>query len=286
MALLLFGLVILFSFQSLFCRLYTSSRNGAGAIPFSVAYALIVGGTTLAARGFSYHPSGATVGLGLLNAVMLLLYNVSMLRAGARGSYAFLMVSMLAGGILVPMVYDVFYVGAWPDVLGLFGVAAMLAAFVLMNLDGFKGEKSGGYLVWCAVNFLVNGFYTVLMHFQQTIMVGTQREEMIVTTFLGMAFFTAAFELLFHRRAFLAGFHMPARSAAFLIISAVCATVAVNLLLFIMRQINLTVLNVVNNGGVLALSVLYALVLFRERPAPRTIAGLALACASIVVLSL
>ncbi len=286
MALLLVGLVVLFSFQSLFCRLYTSARGGEGAIPFAVFYALVVGAFTLAANGFSYRPSGATLFLGFLNVFMILLFNLSMVRAGALGSYAFMMVCMLSGGILVPMVYDMLYVGERLSPLGISGVICMLAAFVVMNLDGFRGGKSGRYLFWCALLFVVNGFYGILMHLQQLLMEGTQREEMIVTTFLGMAVLTSAFELAVHRRAFLEGFRMRRRAWVFLLISSVCATLAVNLLLFAMRRINLTVLNVVNNGGVLALSAIYAFVLFKEKPAPRTVAGLALACASIVALSL
>ncbi len=286
MALLLTVLVVLFSFQSLFCRLYTSARGGEGAIPFAVSYAAIVGVTTLAVNGFSYRPSGTTLVLGFLNIFMILIFNLSMVRAGALGSYAFMMVCMLSGGILVPMVYDMFYVGERLSTLGLFGVGAMLAAFVVMNLDGFKGEKSGKYLVWCALLFVVNGLYGILMHLQQLLMGGTQREEMIVTTFLGMAVLTSAFGLLIHRRAYLIGFQMSRHALLFLLISSASATLAVNLLLYLMTRINLTLLNVVNNGGVLALSAIYAFVLFKEKLAPRTLAGLGLACASIVVLSL
>ncbi len=285
-ALLLAGLVVLFSFQSLFCRLYTQARGGEGAIPFAVAYALIVGIFSLAANGFSYRPALTTLVLGFLNVFMILLFNLSMVRAGATGSYAFMMVSMLSGGILVPMVYDVLYVGERLGALGAAGVAVMLAAFAIMNLDGFRGAKSGKYLFWCALLFVVNGFYGILMHLQQLLLKGAQREEMIVTTFLGMAVLTSGFELLVRRRAFLTGFRMSRHAIFFLLVSSVCATLAVNLLLFAMRRVNLTVLNVVNNGGVLALSAVYAFLIFKEKPDARTVAGLLLACASIVVLSL
>ena len=69
-------------------------------------------------------------------------------------------------------------------------------------------------------------------------------------------------------------------------LSALCATIAVNLFLYTMSGINLTVLNVVDNGGVLVVSAILAFVLFKEKPAPRTIAGIVLSCASIVMLCL
>ncbi|MGI6239587.1 MAG: hypothetical protein ACOYI5_08175 [Christensenellales bacterium] len=284
MALILCLLVVIFSFQSLFCRLYTSARGGRGAIQFAVGYAAIVGVSTLAWNGFVYRPSGATLLLGLINAVMILLFNLSMVRAGNLGSYAFMMVCMLSGGILLPMAYDMFY--GRLDAMAIFGVIIMLAAFIIMNLGGIRGEKSGKYLAWCALLFVVNGFYAILMHLQQTIMAGAQREEMIITTFLGMAIATSAFELAVRKNTFLEGFRMSGRAFTFFLLSSISATVAVNLLLYAIGRMNLTALNAVNNGGVLALSAVYAFVLFKEKPTPPMVVGLMLACASIVMLSL
>lgn len=279
-------MAVLYSFQSLFCRMYTDARGGAGAAQFSVVYALFAGICTLAVNGLSYAPSRITLVLGLINALMLLTYNVSMVRCGALGSYAFMMICVLSGGILVPMLYDAVYLNYTFSGLQIAAVALIIVAFVVMNLDGVRAKKNVRYLMWCAILFVVNGLYGVFMNLQQTLMQFTQRNEMIITTFLGMGVMTAVFELIVHRRRFLNGFRMGKRAVCSMTLSSLSATLAVNLLMYVMRSVNITVLSVVNNGGVLALSAIFAFTIFREKMEKHTVIGILMACASIVMLSL
>ena len=286
MVLLMFVMVVLYSFQSLFLRFYTSARKGSGAIQFSVFYAAFAGICTLAVNGFSYRPSLTTLLLGLLNAMVLLTYNISMLRCGALGSYAFMMICNLSGGILVPMLYDRLYLGNRFSPVQLIAIALMLVSFIVMNLDGVREKKNLRYLVWCGVLFLVNGLYCIFMNLQQTLMQFTQRNEMIITTFLGMTVLTTLFELVFARKEFIEGFRMDRKAIVPMLLSSISATLAVNLLMVVMKNINVTVLNVVNNGGVLVFSSIYAFTIFREKLEKHTIIGILTACASIVMLSL
>lgn len=279
-------LAVLYSFQSLFCRMYTNARNGEGATQFSVVYSAFAGICTLAVNGFSYAPSGTTLVLGLVNALILLTYNVSMVKCGALGSYAFMMICSLSGGILVPMVYDALYLGFSFSAIQIAAVLLIIAAFVVMNLDGVRAKKNAKYLMWCGILFVVNGLYGVIMNLQQTLMGFTQRNEMIITTFLGMGLITAAFELAVHRRKFLDGFRMGKRAVAPMVLSSISATLAVNMLMWVMKSVNITVLNVVDNGGVLVLSAVYAFVLFKEKLEKHTVIGILMACASIVMLSI
>lgn len=277
-------LVLLYTGQSLFCRLYTGAREGSGATQFSVFYAAFAGICTLAVNGFSYAPSAQTVILGLVNAMMLLCYNIAMVRCGSLGSYAFMMICSLSGGILVPMLYDALYLQYVFSPLQLAAIVLMLLSFVVMNLEGVRAKKNRRYLVWCAILFAANGLYGVLMNLQQTLMQFTQRNEMIITTFLGMALLTGAFQLVVNRRAFIEGFHMSKRALVMMVLSSICATVAVNMLMYVMQSVNITVLSVLDNGGVLVLSAVCAFTLFKEKVTPSTLAGIALACCSIVML--
>lgn len=283
---LLLVMSVLYSWQSLFCRLYTNARNSEGALQFSVFYGALAGVCTLAVNGFSFAPSRTTVALGVINAMILLTYNISMLKCGTLGSYAFMMISALAGGTLVPMVYDALYLGYEFSLLQLAAVALMLVAFVVMNIDGVKAKKNLRYLMWCGILFVVNGFYGVIMNLQQTLMNFTQRGEMIITTFLGMAVLTMAFEMIFARRTFLRGFRMNKKAAGAMIVSSVCATIAVNMLMIVMKSVNITVLSVINNGCILVLSALYAFLIFKEKVEKHTIVGMIAACASIIMLSI
>ena len=286
MLFMLFILALLYSFQSLFCRLYTSARNGEGAVHFSVIYAAFVGFSTLAMNRFAYAPSGITVLLGLINAMVLLTYNIAMVRCGSLGSYAFMMVCTLSGGILVPMLYDALYLGYVFSPFQLIAIALILIAFVLMNLEGFTARKNARYLLWCAILFIANGMYGVIMNLQQTLMNFTLRNEMIITTFLGMALMTSAFQLLIARKDFLNGFKMSRRAALHLFLSALSATLAVSLLMILMKSVNITLLSVMDNGGVLVLSALYAFTLFKEKLKPSGMLGLLLVGVGIIMLSI
>lgn len=278
--------VLLYSGQSLFLRLYNASRGDSGEMQFTIFYGLFAGLCTLAVGGFTYAPSLATVLLGLVNAVVLVTYNISMSRAGSLGSYAFMMICVLTGGILVPMVFDVLYNKSSFTVLQLIAVVLMLIAFVIMNIDGIREKKSGKYLIWCLILFVANGTYGILMNLQQTMMEFTQRNEMIITTFVGSGIVTAVSGLVKNPKGLISGFRMSLKSLGFMLLSAVCATVAVNLFMYCMSGINLTVLNVVDNGGVLVVSAILAFLLFKEKPETRTIVGIVLSCASIVMLCL
>ena len=283
---LLLLMALLYSLQSLFCRLYTDAQNGGGAIQFSVFYAAFAGVCTLAANRFAYAPSGITIALGLVNALVLLVYNIAMLKCGTLGSYAFMMICVLSGGILVPMAYDALYLGFTFSPLQLFAIALIILSFIIMNTDGLSAKKDPRYLLLCALLFAANGLYGVLMNLQQNMMQFTQRSEMIITTFLGMALLTAGYELIFDRKAFLAGYRMPKRAVAPMLLSALSATLAVNLLMFIMQSVNLTLLSVIDNGGVMVLSAVYAFAIFKEKPTVTTVTGILTACASIIMLSL
>jgi len=287
MDILLFAvMVLLYTFQSLFCRIYTAARDGGGALQFTVVYATVAGVCTLAVNGFSYMPSWITLLLGLINALVLLTYNVSMVKCGNIGSYAFMMICVLSGGILMPMVYDALYLNVSFNAMQLVAVALMIASFVMMNLDGMKGKKSGKYLALCALLFVANGVYSILMNLQQNLMAFTQRNEMIITTFLGMGVITAAYELLFDRKTFLDGFKMDKKAMLPMFLSAASATIAVNLLMYVMQKVNLTVLTVINNGGVLVFSAVFAFTLFKEKLTLPKVIGVAMSCASIVMLSI
>lgn len=279
-------MALLYSFQSLFCRMYTNARRGEGAAQFSVVYSAFAGICTLAVNGFSYGPSRITLLLGLINALILLTYNVSMVKCGTLGSYAFMMICVLSGGILVPMIYDALYLNFTFSALQIAAVLLIIAAFVVMNLDGIRAKKNLRFLMWCAILFVINGLYGVFMNLQQTLMNFTQRNEMIITTFLGMGVMTAVFELIFHRRRFIDGFRMEKKAIAPMVLSSICATLAVNMLMRVMKAVNITVLSVVNNGGVLVFSAIFAFTVFKEKRERNTVIGILMACASIVMLSI
>ena len=288
---LIFLVVVVFTLQSLFLKLfsasYASKDAAATSTVFSVAYGLFVGAVTLAVAGFRFAPSPVTLLLGALNAVALFGFNLSMIQASRLGSYSFQMLSSLFGGILVPMIYGAAVLGEALTAMQLAAVGLMLVSFVLMNLRGltFRGS-SPAFLMWCGILFLSNGFYGVLMNEQQYRMAGAQRNEMIMLTFFGMACLTAVIQLFRDPKLLITGFRMSKKSALFLILCCAVAALGAHMTLYILTLVDQTILYTADNGGVLVLSVILSRVLFREKLTRWQLVGIALATASIVMLSL
>ena len=284
-AVLLLSMILLYNFQSVFCKLYTQSREQRGNLHFSVIYGLITGIVTLFIASFSYRPSLLTFCLGLTNAVILLLYNTSLQKASSLGSYAFMMVCSLSGAILLPMFYEVLFQGqvmAWYRIAG---IAAIIAAGVLMNLEGFHGKKTGKFLAWTALLSVSNGMYGVIMNLQQEKMAFAQRNEMIITTFLGMSVLTLISGIIKDRKPFLEDFRMEKRSWIYLLASGICAVTAVNLLLYSLQCINPITVHAVNNGGLLIVSAVMAVFLFKEKLKWNSILGVAVSLIGVIMLT-
>jgi len=290
-AFLVILMTVLFSFQSLFLKLfsekYKSDSAALTSTVFSIAYGAFAGVSTLILARFHFAPSWETLLCGLFNAVLLLIYNTAMIQASRCGSYSFQMICMLFGAIVLPLVHGVFFLGGSLSALQLTAIAMMLVAFVLMNLKGLtlKGS-SGKFLFWCAALFMANGLYSITMNLQQLLMSGTQRNEMIILSYLGMSVLYGAVQMVRDRSALIQGFKMTREPLVYLLVCCVCATAAAHLMLYVLTLVDAAVLYTIDNGGVLVLSVLYSRFLFKEKLSAAQLAGIALSAASIVMLSL
>ena len=289
--LLLGASIVVATLQSLFSRLYSDryprATGMASALAYAVFYGAFIGLATLALEGFAFAASPATWILGVANALVLSLYNLSLLQAGICGGYAALMVSLLSGGILVPAVSNAVFLGQALGAAQLAGIALLLLAIVLMNLRGLSvAGQSRKFYLWCALLFLTNGLYSALLSAQAQLAAGAQRGEMISITYLGSALACAA--LLFFRapREFCPAFHMGGRAALCALGGSASATIAANLALYLLHEMNPTIANTINNGGVLVLSTLLSAALLHEKLSRPAALGLVSACAGIVLMGL
>lgn len=295
-AVLLGFMVLFYSFQSLFTRLYSAHYkgpdSGQSTTAFNICFGAFIGLATLITGGFSFAPSWQTVLCGALNAGMLLLYNTAMIESGNRGSYSFLMIASLFGCIIVPLFVGAIFLGEQLTALQIAAIVLMLISFVVMNARtlSLKGS-SGAYYFWCAMLFLSNGAFSTIMNLQQkaaaSLGLGAQRTEMIAIVYLGMALAVLMMELVRGGKSrLLQGFRMGKKSALYVLLCSVFATMASNLLLYLLGRMDSGILYTIDNGGVLVLSVVYSFVLFKERPRWEQIIGIILAIVSIVLISL
>lgn len=295
MYLLLGAMVLCYALQSLFERLYAGNCKG-GESEISLWFAAIFGAFVgiasfaagcVSAGGFAFSPSRATIIYAVCNGAMLVIFHLSQIGATTRGSYAIANLCMLFGGIIIPMVVSMVQMHqrlSWWQIAAVF---LMGAAFVLLNLQGIslKGVKKG-FWFFCIVLGVSNGVFGSLLALQ-TNYAGGERAEMLTVCYLTSALLAL---LVLLTRKVRGGekkaFRMSCRAWLFALGCCVAATVAVNILAYLLARMNVTVVNTVDNGGVLILAALFGVVIFHEKPTRMQLCGLGTALVSVVLLSI
>ncbi len=291
---LIAGLILLmilcYSMQSLFAKLFAMHYEGNSAtasLVFAVIFGIFISIATLAADGFGFDPSVLTVCFALLNAVVLVLYHLSQIGASVRGSYAILNLCMLFGGIVIPMIVSMLTLNQRLTGLQIVAVIIMFVAFVMLNAQGATlSDTKPGYWRYCILLAVSNGLYGSVLSLQSGLMEGAERTEMIALSYLGSAVLAFLVVWIKRRKRTFAEFKMKPKALFSALGCCTAATVAVNLLLYLLSQVNTTVINTLDNGGVLVCSTLFASLLFGERPTKLQMCGLIVALCSIVMLSL
>lgn len=281
--------VLCYTGQTFFNKLYSVHYSGpeSAATPvFASVYGIVVSAATLAYNSFRLDADGATLLFGIVNGVVLFLFNLAAISAARTGPYAFQSIMMLFGNILLPMAFSVFFWGDRLTAVKLLGIAVMLASFVVFNAGGlgFGGVKKG-YYFWVAVLFAANGVYGILVDSQQRIAAGTQRNEMIIITFAVSAVISLVFLAAGQGKKAVSAFRMDGKTWGFALGSSICAAVAINVLMLSLRLVPASVLYTAENGGVLILSALLSAVTLKEKLTKPMIAGIAVAVLSLFLLS-
>ncbi len=282
--------VVLFTFKSLLNKMFALSYEGdkSAATPvFAMISCIGVAVATWAIGGFSFTPSTPTWGYGLLNGIMLFLFNLSVIQASLTGPYSFQSLMSTSGSILMPLVFTVLLHSDSLTAMQVTGIAIMLFSFVLFNLKGLtlSGSKKG-YMAWVILLFFANGFYGVLLETQQVAMARTERDEMITITFSVCAIISLVYLWMKKKGAILEAFRMSKKSWMSAITSTVLYTAATNLVVFGLSLMQATIFHTSLNGGVLIFSVLLGTVMFREKFDIYKGVGLVLAVAALVLLGL
>ena len=290
---MLAGCILCYTFQGLFGKTYSTAYTGeeSDATPvFSILYGVIVSLIVfVAVMGFRFEASLATWGMGIANGLMLFLYNLGVIKASRSGPFSLQSIFRLFGGVVVPMAFSLLLWGEKLSGLQVAGIVAMLASFVVINLDGnaFKDIKKG-YAFWVALLFVVNGLYGTLMAGQQKVMNNAQGNEMIVITFLSSAIISLISLIVTRRGATLKAFRMNSKAWGSAVGAGIVAALAVVQLMLLIGRLGdmLSVFYTVENGLVLVLTVVMSAIMFKEKLNRNVIIGIAISVASLVLLSL
>ena len=290
MQLILLALVILlYSFQTLFCTMFNKKYEGNcenASKVFCVLEGVAIAVITLAFIGFRFSPSPLTWLIGVLNAAALLCYNTSMIKASERGSYAFMCISYLFGGLIVPLVYNSASLGNPISIWQIIAIAVMLLSFVLMNYEDINLHNTPvSYYVYCALLFISNGAYGTFLK-MQSVNNDAESTQMIIITFALMGVMAFITLLLKEKKSTLAAFKINKSAIVPLVLCLIIAAAAINLLVYILPLIDLALLFPVEDGGVMVVSALFSIFIFKEKTTPLKICGMLLAVISIVSLSI
>lgn len=287
---LLLIVAVSYSFQSLFCKLFSDNYKGnsnSSPLIFSTIIGTFIAIASFALAGFGFAPSKTTLLLGIFNALISFFYNISFMKATSTGSYAFSIICGVFGGITIPVAFSHVFLDEKVSAFQVVAIVIMLISFVIINIKGLNLKGStASYYFWCFALFTTNGIFSTLIKYQQEVMEGTQRSEMLVLTYGGTAVFAFASLLFTRKKSTFVDFNAGQKALIFVIVCGVCSTLATNLNLFMTTRLPVAVLFTINNGGVLVLSTLYAFTIFKEKAFPSQIIGIFMALASIVMLAI
>ena len=293
-ALLIFLVIVLYTLQSFFCRIYTDKYpcNKELAAPvFAVVCGVTVVIVSFICSGFVFECKPLTVLFGAINALILYAYDYFIIKASEGGPYSVLTTFNVSGGIVIPAIFATLVFG---DEMGWVRIGAMCIIFAAVYMisrkpsgDGDKRNKTTTkFIIICSLLALSNGLYGTLLDAQSRITGAAEKEEMVAVTFLGAAVISLVRLAVTEKSKTLAAFRQTRESLIFLLLCALVSALAINALVFIIPMVNVAVLYSFDNGGVLLLSALLSHIFFKERLTKLNIAGCIIMSAGLALMSL
>ncbi|MBQ8309778.1 MAG: hypothetical protein IJX80_02040 [Clostridia bacterium] len=293
---LLIGILIVVSTcQSILTRFYSTSYPGREDLSspiFTVVSGFVLVIVTFCLAGFRFEASSQTLIIGLVNALALVLYNTSMLKASANGPYSVTVVFMIAGGIVIPAIVSAFFGDDlnWVKIISI--LVVLVSVYLISYKDGENYKNKKLFFIACAGLFVGNGVYGSLIdvHFRLTTSAdmtsSPEREEVLIITYLGAALISAVMLIVKTRKDLHALTVQSKKSLGFLIAASVVIAAAVNLVVYTIGFVDTTILYTFDNSCVFLLSVLFSCIVFKEKLTRLNVIGCVTLCVALVSMSL
>lgn len=296
MIVLLIALVILlYTLQSLFTRLYTDYYPGDKSLTtpvFAVVCGLIVTVVSFIFSGFSFSCGWLTVLLGAVNAVILYGYDAFIIKASATGPYSILMTFSLTGGIVIPAIVSWMFFGVPFSFVQLISIAIIFVSVLMISKKDDEAENKEEhqkhrtfFLIICTLLGLANGMYGVLLNTQQELTGVAEKEEMVAVTFIGAAVISLVQLIAKEKKNAVKAFKQTKLSLVFLLLTALVSALAINALVIALDGIDTTLVYTFDNAGVLLLSALASAVFFKEKLSKLNIIGCVIMSLGLICMS-
>ncbi len=297
-ALMVAGLVIIYTLQSLLTRYYSANYPGASDLSspvFTIVSGLFVTLVTLAFTGFHFEASLTTVLFGVANALAIVLYNTSLIRASATGPYSITMVFLIAGGIIIPAAVSASF-GDDLNVVKILSIIVVLASvYMIARKEGEVYQNKRAFFLSCFLLAVGNGAYGAFLDVQQRLTIGDaevspEKEEMIIVTYFVGVLISAAMLLIKQKKGFLSAMKQTKKSAFFLIATSLIVASAINFFVFVLAYMQnhggTTLLYTLDNALVFLLSVAFSCIFMKEKLSKLNVFGCVTMCIALVCISL
>lgn len=286
-------IIVIYTFQSFLCKKYSDNYpgdSGDSSTVFTIVSGLITCILAIVISGFDFNPSLSTVLLGLLCAASLIGYNFFIIKASQTGPYSVLMVFMLAGGIIVPAIVAVVGFGDAISPFKILGIIVVIVSVYLMNRkEDEEGSQSKMFIFTCLALGICNGAYGAFFDISQRITASNglenEKEEMVAITYATAAIVSLIILAFKKKKATFAAFKQNKRSLFYILTCSLAVSVAINLLVYILQYVDVTILYTFDNAGVLLLSVIMSSVFFKEKLSRINIIGCITMCIALVVVA-
>ena len=282
--------IVLYTIRSFTNKLFAISYDGKPSMATPI-FSAITGFSgflfTILLSGGIQLPNITTLLCGISGGCILFLYDLGNIRAAKTGPYSIQAIICMFGCVLLPLLFERLLWGVSLTALQMLGVIAVLFSFVYLNLN--NKESIGiqkGFYGWVALLFVANGIYSTIVIAQQRWTGYAQRSEMIAVVFLTLAVVSVLYLILGCKTNIKTAFQLQKRSWCYALTSSAALSVAMNLLVILLKYVNASVLYPIQNSAILVLLVLLSAVHLKERIGKFTIVGIVFALAGIAALGL
>ena len=290
------AMLILYTLQSLFCRLYTDAypeKNSMAPAVFTSLSAIVVPLVSFIASGFEFTVSPKTVLIAAACGVACFLYDTFIIKASNMGPYSVMMVFCLTGPIIIPTLVTAIFYGEYISLVQGISMVVILISIYLVSKkeadveqDNTGKKMSFGFIIFSFLLMLSNGLWSVLLDVQQRETGVAEKEEMVALAFIFSGAIALARLFIAEKKNALRAFRLTKKSALYLILYVVVAAVALIMQITALSRVNSVLLFTICNAGVLVLSTVASCIVFREKMTRINVLGCVLITLALAAFSL
>lgn len=224
--------------------------------------------------------SGFSVFSGLMaviSALLIMSYNfIGFKILKSTGKIAIYTMYLMTGGMLLPYIWGVIFMGEPTGFLRTAGLIMMICGIVISNFTFSEKKPDKKVLIMCIAVFVLNGIVSIVSKIHQTQTVYKCMNEFGFIALSGLAKFVLAGTLLcfLGKRATLC-FFKP-KTAGLTVLSAIFGGISYMFQLICAKTVSATLLYPFVTGGSIVLSAIMDLIIFKEKLSERTVIGIVL----------